>query len=83
MSNVDLFLAQSEEDARRLVQIGAPSERVQVGGNLKFEVSPPAEAQIVDAFESAVERAEIGPILVAGSTLAGEDEMLAGVLSRR
>jgi 3-deoxy-D-manno-octulosonic-acid transferase len=76
MSNVDLFLAQSEEDARRLVQIGAPSERVQVGGNLKFEVSPPAEAQIVDAFESAVERAEIGPILVAGSTLAGEDEML-------
>ena len=24
MQNVDVFLAQSEEDARRLVQIGAP-----------------------------------------------------------
>ena len=40
MQNVDLFLAQSEEDARRLVQIGAPEERVQVSGNLKFEIIP-------------------------------------------
>ena len=43
MQNVQLFLAQSDEDARRLVQIGAPAERVQVSGNLKFEVKPPAK----------------------------------------
>ncbi len=47
MQNVDLFLAQSDEDARRLVQIGAPGERVQVSGNLKFEVKLPGKSDIV------------------------------------
>ena len=76
MQNVDLFLAQSEEDARRLVQIGAPAERVQVSGNLKFEVKPPAKPAIVATFAAAMEREEIGPLLVAGSTLEGEEAML-------
>ena len=52
MQNVDLFLAQSDEDARRLVQIGAPPERVQVSGNLKFEVKLPAKSDIVGQFRS-------------------------------
>ena len=53
MQNVQLFLAQSEEDARRLVQMGAPAERVQVSGNLKFEVKPPAKPAIAAAFGRA------------------------------
>jgi 3-deoxy-D-manno-octulosonic-acid transferase len=76
MRDVDIFLAQSEEDARRLVEIGAPQERVRVGGNLKFEVNPPQRTQIVEAFKAAVQREEIGPLLVAGSTLEGEEAML-------
>jgi 3-deoxy-D-manno-octulosonic-acid transferase len=76
VKNVDVFLAQSDEDARRLVQIGAPSERVQVGGNLKFEVKPSDRPQILDVFEGALRREEIGPMLVAGSTLDGEEAML-------
>jgi 3-deoxy-D-manno-octulosonic-acid transferase len=76
MQNVDMFLAQSDDDARRLVQIGAPAERVHVGGNLKFEVKPPERPQILDPFEAAVQREEIGPLLVAGSTLEGEEAML-------
>jgi 3-deoxy-D-manno-octulosonic-acid transferase len=76
MQNVDIFLAQSDDDAKRLVQIGAPSDRVQVSGNLKFEVKPHATAAIVEAFEGAVNREEIGPVIVAGSTLEGEEAML-------
>jgi 3-deoxy-D-manno-octulosonic-acid transferase len=76
MQNVDVFLAQSEVDARRLVQIGAPTARVHVGGNLKFEVNPPEKPYIFDPFEAAVKREEIGPLLVAGSTLEGEELML-------
>lgn len=76
MQNVDTFLAQSEEDMRRLVQIGAPAERVHVSGNLKFEVKPHAEPAIVDTFQAALEREDIGPIIVAGSTLEGEETML-------
>ena len=76
LQNVQLFLAQSEEDARRLVQIGAPADRVHVSGNLKFEVKPPAKSELVSRFAAAVKREEIGPVLVAGSTLEGEEAML-------
>ena len=48
LRNVDVFLAQSEEDARRLREIGADPARVRVGGNLKFDVRPPAETTIAD-----------------------------------
>ncbi len=75
MQNVQLFLAQSEEDARRLIQMGAPAERVQVSGNLKFEVKPPVRPAIAAAF-ATMKREEIGPLLVAGSTLEGEEAML-------
>ena len=76
MQNVDLFLAQSEEDARRLVQIGAPEQRVQVSGNLKFEIIPPRDSDIAERFDEAVQRAEIGPLIVAGSTLDPEETEL-------
>ncbi len=76
LTNVDLFLAQSDEDARRLVQIGAPADRVHVSGNLKFEVKLPPELPIVSSFAAASEREEIGPLIVAGSTLEGEETML-------
>jgi 3-deoxy-D-manno-octulosonic-acid transferase len=76
LQNVRLFLAQSDEDARRLVQMGAPAERVHVSGNLKFEVKPPAKPELMSRFTAALEREEIGPLLVAGSTLEGEEAML-------
>ena len=78
MSNVDVLLAQSDEDARRLVEIGAPADRVQVGGNLKFEVKAPATTPFVEAFAAALQRAEIGPVIVAGSTLEGEEGWMLG-----
>ncbi len=74
MQNVQLFLAQSEEDARRLVQMGAPPDQVHVSGNLKFEVMPPLRPAIAAAFATA--RKDGGPLLVAGSTLDGEEAML-------
>jgi 3-deoxy-D-manno-octulosonic-acid transferase len=76
LENVQLFLAQSEKDARRLVQMGAESDRVNVTGNLKFEVKPPAKSGLVAQFAVAVKEGEVGPVLVAGSTLEGEDAML-------
>src|SRR6202451_347198 len=42
LQQVDLFLTQTDEDARRLEEIGAPAERIHVTGNLKFDVHAPA-----------------------------------------
>jgi 3-deoxy-D-manno-octulosonic-acid transferase len=76
LADVNLLLAQSEEDARRLVAIGAPAERVHVGGNLKFDVKPPAQGEIHKRFADAIQRDSISPVIVAGSTLEGEESML-------
>lgn len=79
MQNIDLLLAQSQEDARRLIQIGASAERVQVSGNLKFDIQPPAKSAIATTFEAAIRREGIRPVIVAGSTLEGEEELLVGL----
>jgi len=74
LGNVDLLLAQSEIDRERLLAIGADARRVQVSGNLKFDVTAPPELEIVRRLRAAI--AEGTPVIVAGSTVEGEEEML-------
>src|SRR5450755_546532 len=76
LRNVDLFLAQTEEDASRLRDIGAATDRVQVSGNLKFDVSAPDPPPIVDRLRSNFQQAGAGPVMVFGSTAEGEEELL-------
>jgi 3-deoxy-D-manno-octulosonic-acid transferase len=74
LRNVDLFLAQTPEDARRLVEIGADSRRVTIGGNLKYDIPSPASPPIVDQLRSALAASKAGPVLVCGSTVEGTPE---------
>lgn len=76
LQNVDLFLAQTEEDARRLRDIGALPERVRVAGNLKFDAPAPPEPAIVSSLRRKLQEADAGPVLVCGSTVEGEERML-------
>jgi 3-deoxy-D-manno-octulosonic-acid transferase len=76
LRRIDLFLAQTEEDARRLREIGAPAQRVQVKGNLKFDVAPLSPPPIIASLRAAFEQAEVGPILVCGSTVEDEEPLL-------
>jgi 3-deoxy-D-manno-octulosonic-acid transferase len=76
LRKVNLFLAQTEEDARRLRDIGAPADRVQVAGNLKFDVAVPTPPAIVDSLRSAFATAGAGPIILCGSTVEEEERLL-------
>ncbi|HEX8925047.1 MAG TPA: glycosyltransferase N-terminal domain-containing protein, partial [Terriglobales bacterium] len=86
LSNVDCFLAQSQEDAHRLIEIGAAPERVRVSGNLKFDVAPPRALPFVEQLRAELTAAHAGPTLVAGSTVEGEEPFVLaafrGVLAR-
>lgn len=67
--------AQSESDARRLIKLGAPAERVVVTGSVKFDISLPASLNE----EAQVLRRDLGvarPVWIAASTHAGEDEIV-------
>ncbi|WP_319370282.1 glycosyltransferase N-terminal domain-containing protein [uncultured Ilyobacter sp.] len=73
-SEVDLFLMQTEEDRERIINIGAPFEKVDKFGNLKFDV------KLTDFTEEQLTeiRKKLGlenkKILVAGSTRNDEEE---------
>ncbi len=74
LSCADLLLAQSEEDARRLRAIGAPAERVRVTGPLKYDMPDPAPLPLWLA--RLLERWSAPGVLLAGSTAAGEEEVV-------
>jgi 3-deoxy-D-manno-octulosonic-acid transferase len=69
------FLMQSEEDARRIGEMGAPAERVQVCGDIKFDG---LRTQLDDKDIAWLHNtfAMSHPLLVAGSTHAGEEEAI-------
>jgi 3-deoxy-D-manno-octulosonic-acid transferase len=71
LAQVTLFAMQSEEDARRILALGAPPQRVIVTGNLKMELA---------ATDAGAERLwrrllhlETERVWVAGSTHRGEE----------
>jgi len=70
---ISLFLAQSNETAERLVKIGAPPERVRVVGNLKYDVQTREASAMTRRIGSLLSQTRL---IVAGSTLAGEEEAL-------
>jgi 3-deoxy-D-manno-octulosonic-acid transferase len=76
LSNIDLFLAQTQEDARRLEAMGAPADRTEVTGNLKFDVPMSVPPPIVLSLQAALENTEAGPVVVCGSTMEGEEPLL-------
>ncbi len=68
LRRVDLFLAQSEEDVRRLVAMGARAEAVRAIGNLKYDVRAAKASRVAELIKQA---AAGRPIVVAGSTVGG------------
>jgi 3-deoxy-D-manno-octulosonic-acid transferase len=76
LRNIDLFMAQTEEDAKRLREIGAPEDRVFVSGNLKFDVPTPPAPPIVDSLRASFQQSGAGPIIVCGSTVDEEEPIL-------
>jgi 3-deoxy-D-manno-octulosonic-acid transferase len=76
LQHVDLFLAQTPEDAARLESIGADPRRVQVAGNLKYDVTLPSPPPIVETLRQSLAAENAGPVLVSGSTVEDEEPLL-------
>jgi 3-deoxy-D-manno-octulosonic-acid transferase len=73
LGDATLFLMQSEEDAARLIALGAPGERVLVSGNIKYDVAEPDESPLSTWLEAELAKSNRRPVVVAGSVLANEE----------
>jgi len=79
-SRVDRFGVQSAEDRDRLVSLGVPAGRVTVTGNLKYESPEPV---LKPELEERLRALAAGrPILLAGSTMPGEEEQVLDAFRR-
>ncbi len=74
LERVSVFLAQSEENARRLRQIGAPADRVRVSGNLKYDIRAGAETELTGLLRERL--AADARVVVCGSTVDDEERRL-------
>lgn len=82
LRDVDRCCAQSEVSADRLRTLGAPPERVIMTGSLKFDVTEDASTPIDEVLVASLVGASdpYRPILMAASTLTGEDEVMLEAL---
>jgi 3-deoxy-D-manno-octulosonic-acid transferase len=70
----DRVLAREENDRKRFIAIGAPADRVEVTGNVKFDFAPDNEPLPIAPQLTALISSR--PVLILGSTVQGEDEAL-------
>jgi 3-deoxy-D-manno-octulosonic-acid transferase len=81
LRDVQVFAMQSQEDARRIIALGAPPARVVVTGNLKTDLAPPATGEST-AWARLLGLREGDPVWIAGSTHRGEEETALDVFTR-
>jgi 3-deoxy-D-manno-octulosonic-acid transferase len=79
LDGVALFAMQSEEDARRIRDLGAAPARTRVTGNIKYDLAPAAAFADADRLRAA---AAGRPVLVAGSTGEGEEALVLDAWQR-
>jgi 3-deoxy-D-manno-octulosonic-acid transferase len=84
LGDIDRFCVQGEEASRRLVKLGASPDRIHVTGSLKFdslELLPTlgrGRQRVLRFFRISPNR----PVLVAGSTLKGEEAAVIRAFNR-
>jgi 3-deoxy-D-manno-octulosonic-acid transferase len=84
LADIDRFCVQGEETAGRLVSLGADRSRIAVTGSLKFDALDArplpgrGPARVLRFFRMSSGR----PVLVAGSTMRGEDEAVIRAFNR-
>src|ERR1035437_110781 len=74
LNDASVFLMQSEQDAARLLALGAPAQRVFVTGNLKYDLARPPESPLSVWLEEELARNHRKPVILAGSVMANEED---------
>jgi len=80
LRTVACVAAQSREDARRFVVLGARQEQVCALGNLKFDIHPPDPAPLLAAFHAHVPAGRV--VWIAASTHEGEEQAVIDLHAR-
>jgi 3-deoxy-D-manno-octulosonic-acid transferase len=75
LRNASVYLMQTEKDAERIRQLGAPADRVKVSGNLKYDMILPEPTGLSQWLAEECRRKQRWPVIVAGSVVATEEPL--------
>jgi 3-deoxy-D-manno-octulosonic-acid transferase len=81
LAPLDRVLARSGADAERFVALGVPEAKVEVTGNVKYDLRPARQA--LSWVGAATALAAGRPVVVAGSTMEGEEAAVLDALAGR
>lgn len=81
LRDIAVFAMQSQEDARRIIALGAPPGRVVVTGNLKTDLTP-AESGGEAVWQPLLGLTTNEPVWIAGSTHRGEETVVLDAYAR-
>jgi 3-deoxy-D-manno-octulosonic-acid transferase len=81
LSFASVYMMQSDADAERLMELGAPRARVIVNGNLKYDLALPERGALHEWLIPELQRAHRGPVLIAGSLAEGEERPVLEALA--
>ena len=76
LADVSVFAMQTEEDARRIIALGASPSRVLVTGNLKSDLVPEAVEDDRAAWRERLRLGAAARLWIAGSTHRGEETVV-------
>lgn len=83
LRDFDALLMREEDEAERVLELGAPKERVFVTGNTKFDALVTGEPALEDArLRSALGFPHSARVWICGSTHEGEEDLLIEVFQR-
>ena len=82
LANVSVFAMQTEEDARRIIALGAPASRVVVTGNLKSDLVPEAADAGTAVWRERLRLGADARLWIAGSTHRGEETLVLDAFRR-
>lgn len=83
LESLSAFCMQSEQDSRRIRHLGAATGRVEVTGNLKFDMqSPKVDKDDISSLRALYKLSKKSTVWVAGSTHEGEEAEIVNVYQR-
>lgn len=85
LGRIDRLYMQSRQDERRILELGAPSDRVRHAGNLKYDYSLPQDVskqRLVNRIRDLMKSDPRGLLWICGSTREAEENLVLPVLKR-
>ncbi len=78
LNNYEKIFMQSDSDAKRISELGARQDKIEVMGNLKFDITQNLPLDVIEKYKNELKTSKYR-LFIAASTHKGEDDIVINV----